>query len=45
VAIIRRNTTEAINHLAYRLRLRPNDVVVTTIVEQPRPTDGRGLED
>ena len=33
VAIICRNTTEAINHLAYRLRLRPDDVVVTTVVE------------
>ena len=33
VAIICRNTTEAINHLAYRLRLAPTDVVVTTVVE------------
>ncbi len=33
VAIICRNTTEAINHLAYRLRLAPSDVVVTTVVE------------
>jgi selenocysteine lyase/cysteine desulfurase len=33
VAIVCRNTTEAINHLAYRLRLRPDDVVVTTVVE------------
>jgi selenocysteine lyase/cysteine desulfurase len=33
VAIICRNTTEAINHLAYRLRLEPDDVVVTTVVE------------
>jgi selenocysteine lyase/cysteine desulfurase len=33
VAIICRNTTEAINHLAYRLPLRPADVVVTTVVE------------
>ena len=33
VAILCRNTTEAINHLAYRLRLRPDDVVVTTVVE------------
>lgn len=33
VAIICRNTTEAINHLAYRLRLDPGDVVVTTVVE------------
>lgn len=33
VAIICRNTTEAINHLAYRLRLSPRDVVVTTVVE------------
>ena len=32
VAIICRNTTEAINHLAYRLRLG-SDVVVTTVVE------------
>lgn len=33
VAIICRNTTEAINHLAYRLRLQPDDVVATTVVE------------
>jgi selenocysteine lyase/cysteine desulfurase len=33
VAIICRNTTEAINHLAYRLALAPDDVVVTTVVE------------
>ena len=33
VAIICRNTTEAINHLAYRLRLEPDDVVATTVVE------------
>ncbi len=33
VAIICRNTTEAINHLAYRLGLAPGDVVVTTVVE------------
>jgi selenocysteine lyase/cysteine desulfurase len=33
VAIICRNTTEAINHLAYRLPLRPTDVVLTTVVE------------
>ena len=33
VAIIVRNTTEAINHLAYRLRFVPDDVVVTTVVE------------
>ena len=33
VAILCRNTTEAINHLAYRLRLDPSDVVVTTVVE------------
>ena len=33
VAIICRNTTEAINHLAYRLRLAPDDVVATTVVE------------
>jgi selenocysteine lyase/cysteine desulfurase len=33
VAIIGRNTTEAINHLAYRLRLEPGDTVVTTVVE------------
>ena len=33
VAIICRNTTEAINHLAYRLTLDPTDVVVTTVVE------------
>jgi selenocysteine lyase/cysteine desulfurase len=33
VAIICRNTTEALNHLAYSLRLRPDDVVVTSVVE------------
>jgi selenocysteine lyase/cysteine desulfurase len=33
VAIFCRNTTEAINHVAYRLRLEPHDVVVTTVVE------------
>ncbi len=33
VAIICRNTTEAINHLAFRLRLEPDDVVVSTVVE------------
>ncbi len=33
IAIVCRNTTESINHLAYRLRLRPDDVVVTTVVE------------
>jgi selenocysteine lyase/cysteine desulfurase len=33
VAIICRNTTEAINHLAHCLRLRPDDVIVTTVVE------------
>ncbi|MEQ1786374.1 MAG: aminotransferase class V-fold PLP-dependent enzyme, partial [Acidimicrobiales bacterium] len=33
VAIMCRNTTEAINHLAYRLQLRPTDVVATTVIE------------
>ncbi len=33
VAVICRNTTEAINHLAYRLRLAGSDVVATTVVE------------
>jgi len=33
IAIICRNTTEAINHLAYRLRLTSSDVIVTTVVE------------
>jgi len=33
VVILLRNTTEAINHLAYRLRLGPDDVVATTVVE------------
>jgi selenocysteine lyase/cysteine desulfurase len=33
VAIICRNTTEAINHLAYRLELLRDDVVVTSVVE------------
>ncbi len=34
VAIICRKTTEAINHLVYRLRLRVDDVVATTVVER-----------
>ncbi len=33
VAIICRNTTEAINHLAYRLDLHPDETVVTTVAE------------
>jgi selenocysteine lyase/cysteine desulfurase len=33
IAIICRNTTEAINHLAYRLRPRRDDIVVTSVVE------------
>lgn len=33
VAIVCRNTTEAINHLAFRLGLAPGDVVATTVVE------------
>jgi selenocysteine lyase/cysteine desulfurase len=33
VVVLCRNTTEAINHLAYRLRLEPDDVVATTVVE------------
>ena len=33
IAIFGRNATEAINQLAYRLRLGPRDVVVTTVVE------------
>jgi selenocysteine lyase/cysteine desulfurase len=33
VAVICRNTTEAINHLAYRLQLERDDVVVSTVVE------------
>jgi selenocysteine lyase/cysteine desulfurase len=33
VVVICLNTTEAINHLAYRLRPEPDDVVVTTVVE------------
>ncbi len=33
VAVLCRNTTEAINHLAYRLETRPGDVVLTTVVE------------
>jgi selenocysteine lyase/cysteine desulfurase len=33
VAILCRNTTEAINHLAYRLRLSRDDVVLTTVAE------------
>ncbi len=33
VALFPRNTTEALNVLAYRLRLAPDDVVLTTAVE------------
>ena len=33
IAIVCRNTTEAINHLAYRLRLSPDDTIVTTVIE------------
>ena len=33
IAILCRNTTEAINHLAYRLQLTPDDIVVTSVVE------------
>ena len=33
VVVLVRNTTEAINHLAYRLGLAATDVVVTTVVE------------
>lgn len=33
IAIFCRNTTDAINHLAYRLRLESDDVVLTTVVE------------
>ncbi|MHB8496925.1 MAG: aminotransferase class V-fold PLP-dependent enzyme [Acidimicrobiales bacterium] len=33
VAVFCRNTTEALNHLAYRLQLDPDDIVVTTVVE------------
>jgi selenocysteine lyase/cysteine desulfurase len=33
VVILCRNTTEAINHLAYRLRLQGDDIIVTTVVE------------
>jgi selenocysteine lyase/cysteine desulfurase len=33
VVVLVRNTTEAINHLAYRLGLGPDDVVATTVVE------------
>lgn len=33
IAIVCRNTTEAINHLAFRLRLERDDTIVTTVVE------------
>jgi selenocysteine lyase/cysteine desulfurase len=33
VAVFVRNTTEAVNHLAYRLRIEPGETVVTTVVE------------
>ncbi len=32
-AVVCRNTTEALNHLAFRLRLERDDVVLTTVVE------------
>ena len=33
VAVFCRNTTDAINHLSYRLQLDPDDVVATTVAE------------
>ena len=33
VAILCRNTTEALNHLAFRMPFEPEDVVLTTVVE------------
>ena len=33
IAILVRNATEAINHLAYRLRLATDDIVLTTVAE------------
>lgn len=33
IAIFCRNTTDAINHLAYRLRLTKDDIVLTTVIE------------
>jgi selenocysteine lyase/cysteine desulfurase len=33
IAIICRNTTEAINHLAYRMRFAAGDIVLTSVVE------------
>ncbi len=33
IVVLCRNTTEAINHLAYRLQLASDDIVVTTVVE------------
>ena len=33
VAVLCRNTTEALNHLAYRLGTSPDDVIATTVVE------------
>ncbi len=33
VAVVCRNATEALNHLAYRIPFEPGDVVVTTVVE------------
>ena len=33
MAVFCRNTTDAINHLSYRLQLAPDDVVVTTVAE------------
>lgn len=33
IAVFCRNTTDALNHLSYRLRLQADDVVVTTVAE------------
>ena len=33
IAVFCRNTTDALNHLSYRLQLSPDDVVVTTVAE------------
>ena len=44
VAIICRNTTEAINHLAYRLRLDPDDVVAHHRRRTPRQPAAVGAD-
>ena len=44
IAIICRNTTEAINHLAYRLRLDVRTMSSSRPSSNTTPTSSRGLE-